>query len=116
MIFGSGDAFRAFVAGYSDSMKEWRREICRTPGVDAVAFDAARRVDIIAVMVIDCHVGHTAGVGIAEEQQVAGLTRRPVGGLDACACKRLLRSVAHQYYTVRQIADLSQARTVEALY
>lgn len=60
---------------------KWRVEVGGVLGVEAVDFHLTRAVDILAVLHVDAHVGHTARLG-AEEEQVAELAFLPFRSLD----------------------------------
>ncbi len=76
-------------------------------GVEVVDFHLTRTMDIVAVVEVDAHVGHTFGVAVAEEEQVAGLAIVPI--IEACAGACLLRGIALQDYAGGEVGYLCQS-------
>ena len=96
MVAGTGDARSLLVTGDAHGVEEGSGEVRLRLGVNAVALYSARRMYVVAVVVVNGNVCHLAGSGVAEEEQVAGAAATPVGGLDSFAGKGLLRGIAHQ--------------------
>lgn len=72
MVTGTSDARSLFVASNADGMEERRVEVALGFGVDAVTFDPAGRVHVVAVVVVYSNVGNFASACVTEEEEVAG--------------------------------------------